>query len=260
MPERRFTEQQVADIIRKATEAQSVRRSAQGESGAISASEIRRIGAELGIDPEAIEEAMGKAVTWTTVESGSEFPAQRFYERRIPGPLSVACFADVMGALAPSRWLSSVSVRADGVLTYKAIVGVTSCAVTLTNYGQESRLRVRCSAAGAWVVTVVIGFILWLLYLLAAPSMHNLHAFMALPWYVYLYSMLLIGGSAYWCTSWLTRFSHRKLTRLMDEVANNLYERTLAQPSGERLSSQLSEPVRLPGEEETRLGQRLGGT
>lgn len=100
MPDRSYTEREVADLIERAVERQQqARQKAPGET--LSLAEIERIAAEAGIDPAHIREAAGEmdAVGKTLKRESGHTKTTVFVERWIDAPLTPEAWEDAVISL-----------------------------------------------------------------------------------------------------------------------------------------------------------------
>lgn len=97
MPDRTYSEREIADLIERAVERQQAARTAQpGET--LTLAEIERIAAEAGIDPKHIREAAGEmdAVGKTLKRESGTTKTTVFVERWIDAPLTPEAWEDAV--------------------------------------------------------------------------------------------------------------------------------------------------------------------
>lgn len=260
MPERRFTEQQVADIIRRATEAQNARRSPSATSASISADEVRRLGAELGVDPEALEEALGKTMLWSTSDKGSVYSMFRTWERHVPDAITLPEVVYSLRVLAPWRCVGPTTVNAKGELRCRVLAGMAWNVVTVSDSGEGIRIKARSNATATLLLPVLGGLLLtlWPMAMMASLQ-RSWYRDENLGWFISILLLLAIWVLAAWCVRSLLVFTNRKITRAMDEAAVSLAKNTLEREPNLLLSSRLHGQGRHLEDDEPRLDQRLGG-
>jgi uncharacterized small protein (DUF1192 family) len=266
MPERRFTEQEVADIIRRATEAQIGMAQREAPPGTLSATDVLRIGAELGVDPAALEAAMGGAVVWTSHDdAGSLFKTKRSFERRIPAPLTEADFAELMGLFEPWGIRGAQSFRVGSALHYKAMAGVSGCSVTLTGSEEGACLKVRSDSGNAWLWTLAPLILLFpgfpFLLDLLSPDPLLLDAPLATTW---TYVGIAFALAAVWALAGALslhsiRSANQRIARLMDEFAAGKAERARLRATGLRQGARPRELESHSGPNELMIDRTEGG-
>jgi hypothetical protein len=218
MGERQFSEQQVADIIRRAAEAQTQQgRTVPSASGLVSAAEVRRIAGELGIDANAVEAAIQQTSNWMATDSGSLNSVDRTLERRVEGELADEDYAAVMEEFVPSSGPGSQSITMGSTLNYKAMAGLAECNVNVSKKSGWTNLRVKTSAylallptmLPAFLVSVVSAGIIWESKSLQAGEKLLTHVLiLAAAW-----------SLAIWGFRVAIRYSNRKIAAIMDSTA-----------------------------------------
>ena len=223
MGERQFTEQQVADIIRRAAEAQpKLTGPGNATQGLINASEVKRIAQELGIASDAVDRAIEDTSNWTATDSGSLNSVDRTMERRVEGELADEDYSAVLEEFVPSSGPGGQSISVGSTLNYKAMAGLAECNVNVSKKSGWTNLRVKSSAflallptmIPALLATVVSGGIVWESRGLTGSEKLMIHAAI----------LIAVWGLATWAFRSAVRSSNRKIKELMDRTATKMAE------------------------------------
>jgi hypothetical protein len=100
MTERRFTDEEVAQILREASEAQEGSRPG-GSDGGLTLVQLREIAAEVGLDPKEIEAAASRLAPYRAPFAVPILgtPVAPRFERDLSGELSREDFADLLDTI-----------------------------------------------------------------------------------------------------------------------------------------------------------------
>ena len=148
MPDRTYTEREVAAIIARAADEQRLGAD-RADTPGLTLAEIERAGREAGLDPEALRRAAA------TLDAGGlgldAVPAgTAVAERWLDGPLRPGAWEDAVARLrlteGATTWVASAepdvsTIGADEVWTHTTLFGVRTT-VTLSPRGDRTRLRV----------------------------------------------------------------------------------------------------------------------
>jgi uncharacterized membrane protein len=224
--ERHFTEEQVAEIIRRAAAYQN-RAKTPGVStpAGISESELCRVAEELGIDAEAFRRSLDEVGASTQNDTGTLNSVSRVLERTIQGEVPEDAYGAMVEEFVPVSGFGGQSILQIGkALSYSCMVGVAQCNVNVSRRDRQTVLRVQSNAtmAGlaaflpAFLATAVSGAIVWDQMTAAAAVKLVVHlSILALIW-----SGATVGFRA------MVRNANRKVRGMIDRAAAKLAEAT----------------------------------
>jgi hypothetical protein len=160
MAERRFTEKQIAEILRRAAEIQAGTATGQ-TGGTVSESELRAAAREIGLEPSSVDRAL---------ESGeSSFPpAPGFFG----GPIQVEHEQAVSGVMTDDAWEDTVldlrrTFGLEGTVTVRPEVrewsttggGMYSLTISVRQSGDVARVNATLNQDSACVFAYLIGML-----------------------------------------------------------------------------------------------------
>jgi hypothetical protein len=240
--ERRFSEEQVSEVIRRAAELSSLGvDSALARNSGVTESELRRIAREIGLDDGAVDAAMRETGTVVSSDSGGDLTYERSFERRINGEVGEEAYATLVEHFVPEWGIGRGTNKIGNLLTYRSLVGINSCQVSVSQKAGRTTLRVTSSA---WISIMATYLPATALSITASILVFNtlssrvLDKFEVLvPLLAVLWIAAVIGNLK------LVRFSNRKVARLTDAAAADLAE------SADHLRSKLSVSQHAPSEE-----------
>lgn len=239
MSERRYNENELAEILRVAAKGQSASPSSGDESTGYSLAEIERLAAEVGIDPkQVVIAAQGLCATPQTTKGlrlfgGSE---RSVFERTISGTLDDIGWEDTVDELRNT--LASAGAASAVGKTREWIGGSDFRIVhaSLTPRNGQTKIRVtvnrRDTMAIAWILMVIVLIFTFIATLVSLRSNYGFFAIAEATVLVMVY--LTIQRS-------LTK-AHRKDLALVDRFINRVQELTTAESPNEiaaRLKNEL---------------------
>ncbi len=229
MSERHFTEQQVADIIRRATDLQvkEGRQSSQSH-GLITSSEVRRIASELGIDSAAIESAMHSTNNWTAIDEGNENQFERTFERTIEGDLPEEDYAAILEEFTPSSTPGSQSITLGSTLSYKSMVGFAECNVTVAKRNGRTSLRVKSAAHLSFLPTLLPALLVTLITTASLSKYSPIEVWMKVLMIAAV--AITVWSVAFFAMKALVRSTNRKISQTMDRAAARIAELVTDEP------------------------------
>ncbi len=148
MPDRTYSERDVAAIIARAAERQR-HAAPRDDAPGLTLAEIERAGQEAGLDPALLRSAAGELDAGTLGLEAAR-PGTAVADRWVEGPLPPGAWEDVVAALrirlgssaAPTWWGPDTSqVGADQEWTHTALGGVRTT-VSVSPRGERTRIRV----------------------------------------------------------------------------------------------------------------------
>ena len=232
-----FSEQQVTDIIRRATELSEKGPLAEGYTPGITREDLDKIANEIGVDPRCLEQAILESRQNTGRKPG--FHLSEEYERVVDGELDpseydlILEFVRTVGRFGPQVSQVGRSIRA------RAWAGGSPQSVTVTSRNGRTKVKVRSIPA---IGMIVGGYSAFLGSILTAPPLLEHHqygpAFTAFAAFIAM--GVGIGGV-------LIRMGQRGAQKLADRIRERIEEELAAkadssglpQPQGEEVESRL---------------------
>lgn len=220
--ERRFSEDQATDIIRRAAELSSATGEDAMRTSGISESELRRIAAEIGLPDTAIDDAIGEVGHVRSEDVGGDLTYERTFERRIDGDVGKDGYATLVEHFVPEWSLGEGTKRIGSLLRYRSAVGTNSCQVSLSQKAGKTVFRVTSHAWVSIMATFLPAALITAGATVAALSIQSvspgarLVAFAAI--FAVVWTAAILGNIK------LVRMSNRKVKRLVDAAAADLSE------------------------------------
>lgn len=212
-----FSEQEVTEIIRRATALSEQAAESKPYTPGITRAELARIATEIGVDPACLEQAI--------LES-KEKPAKRGFrlteefERVVEGEIDptefdlVTGFIRTMGRFGPGLSQVGRSVRAN------AWTGASRARVEVTSRNGRTKVRVESSPILAMIAG---GYAIFLGSILTAPMLAEQGQFMLAFLSVFL--SVVVGGTL---GAVMLRAGHKASRRLADELRDRIAEEIAA--------------------------------
>jgi hypothetical protein len=233
--ERRFSEEQVSEIIRRAAEISGT--SVGTDHSGVTESELRRIAREIGLDEGAVDAAMRETGAIVLSDTGGDLNYERSFERRISGEVGEEAYANLVEHFVPEWGIGRGTNKIGNLLTYKSMVGINSCQVSVSQKAGRTTLKVTSSAwvsimatfLPATLLSITAGILLF--NSMDAVLLDKVEVFAAL--FTAIWIAAVIGNIK------LVKFSNRKVARLVDAAAADLAE------SADHLRDRLARPATL---------------
>jgi hypothetical protein len=220
--ERRFSETQVTEIIRRAAEASAVGRTTKSGSVGIPESEVRRIASELGIAGPELDHALSEAGLIESSESGTGSSLERVIERTVPAELDFDQTVRVLEEFVPVSGFQGSQVQAGKTINYKSLVGLSECQVTVNSRRGRTKLRVK-SNAGLCFIPTFIPFVMGSIIAMAG-IWDEMQAAAGVKWMLTVAIVGGLGTLAWFGRAALTRWTNRKVLELTERAASHLEE------------------------------------
>lgn len=242
--ERRFSEEQVSEIIRRAAEISGT--SVGADHSGVTEPELRRIAREIGLDDDAVDAAMRETGAMVSNDTGGALTYERSFERRIDGEVGEEAYATLVEHFVPEWGIGRGTSKIGNLLTYRSMVGINSCQVSVSQKAGRTTLKVTSSA---WVSIMATFLPATLLSITAGILLFNsMDARLLDKVEVFAALLAVIWAAAVIGNIKLVKFSNKKVGRLVDAAAEDLAE------SADHLRSRLSAPDRVSPDE--RLQER----
>jgi hypothetical protein len=219
--ERRFTDEQISEIIRRAAEL-SAEPGADGwrRGSAVTESELRRIALEIGLPGDAVDAAIEQVGTVTASDTGGDLTYERTFERRIEGEVGGEAYSALVEHFVPEWGIGRGTSTIGNMHTYRSMVGINSCQVSVSQRAGRTTLKVSSHAWVSLVATFLPATILSILIVIAALNVETRTVSeRAAP--------MAIALAAVWVAAIvgnmrLVRSSNRKVARLTEAAASDL--------------------------------------
>jgi hypothetical protein len=221
--ERRYSEEQVSEIIRRAAEISSngVDSSLARGSG-ISESELKRIASEIGLEASAVDTAMRETGSVVSQDTGGALSYERSFERRIQGYVGEEAHATLVEHFVPEWDPFRGTTKIGSMVSYKSSVGTNTCHVSITQKSGRTTLKVTSNAWVSMMATFLPAVLLSVLSAILVFSSTRL-AQSDKP-ELFLASLLVLWTAAVVANIKLVKFSNKKVERLVDAAASELAE------------------------------------
>ena len=229
---RRFTEQQVGDIIKRAAEYQLRQRVPRHPSPeGISESELRSVAEELGIGAEALEKALSKTGIVTQEDSGSLKSINRTLIRILDREINDDDLAIVTDNFPPMAGTAGAMLTLGKSVQYRSLCNSIYCSVRIFRQEGSTKLKIE---SNAWAMTwplqiaimlscfsVLIGFFAFFDVIASIP----LGLFLTLPVPIVLISVGI------WANRAVMRSINQKILDAFDATTTRLLELGASQTS-----------------------------
>ena len=238
--ERRYSEEEFALSLRKASELQTPTSDGAREPGAkgLSLEEIRSIAAEAGIDPEAVTRAASLlgALDWDEREgiSGIIFggPSKYHLEFEVPGRLRDGDLGRILGEIRRAWEHQGEVSEILGGVEWKTVGELSAVTVNISPRGESTAIQIVGDRGGAGAVTFIFPMMGAAILVGALGATFEPTSFAGI-------ASLITGtlGAGFltartlWGTG--TRKFKERLTRLMDSVSTAVERSVLPPPSGD---------------------------
>lgn len=158
MTDRRFDEEEVALILKRAAESSAVTLATRGEG--LTLAQLRQVASEAGIDPTAVDQA-AHALDSRVAQSVSPLlgtPLSPQYEQVVPGRLSEEGLADVVLAIRRVMGRQGVVERDLGGFHWRARDALGGRYITIHVEGDRTLVRALGNFRdGAWLSSMLAG-------------------------------------------------------------------------------------------------------
>jgi hypothetical protein len=215
---RKFSESQVTELIRRAAEHQAMARAAGHDTtDGIDEDAVRRLAQELGISESALNKALLESGQGAA-DSGTIKSLDRTIERSVDYELPEEALNIVCEAFQPNGGLPGSTVNLGRMLSYKSLVGMSECRITVGPRDGETILRVKSSAFLAALPTflpALIGSLIAMAGIWEELGSWHGEEKAVLSFFV----LAVIWGGAYFGFRRLVKYSNEKILRLADSVA-----------------------------------------
>lgn len=221
--ERRFSEEQVSEIIRRAAEISSTGIDpALSRGSGVSESELKRIASEIGLDAEAVDAAMRETGTVVSNDTGGDLSWDRSYERRIGGEVSAEqAHATLVEHFVPEWDPFRGTTKIGSLVTYKSSVGINTCHVSIARKSGRTILKVTSNAWVSMMATFLPATLLSVLaciFILGSSKLMNDKLEVLVPLLAALWITAVVANIK------LVKFSNKKVSRLVDAATADLAE------------------------------------
>lgn len=219
--ERRFTEEQVSEIIRRAADISGGEGDPSPHRGqGVTEPELRRIAKEIGLSETAIEVAMRETGTVNKSDTGGDLTYERTFERRIQGEVGDEGYATLIEHFVPEWDPFRGTTRIGTLMSYKCSVGTNTCNVSIAQKAGQTTLKVTSNAWVSMMATFLPATLLSILAIILVSAtvdsrfldkMELLVPILAVVW-----TAAILGNIK------LVKFSNKKVARLVDSAAADL--------------------------------------
>jgi hypothetical protein len=221
--ERRYSEEQVSEIIRRAAEISSTGiDSALSRGSGVTESELKRIASEIGLDAEAVDAAMRETGAVVSNDTGGDLSWDRSYERRIDGEVSAEqAHATLVEHFVPEWDPFRGTTKIGSLVTYKSSVGINTCHVSIARKSGRTILKVTSNAWVSMMATFLPATLLSVLaciLILSSSKLLNDKLEILVPLLAVLWITSVVANMK------LVKFSNKKVERLTDAAAADLAE------------------------------------
>lgn len=222
MPEQRvFSEQEVAQILRRAVEL-TEDEVAKGYKPGITEDELERIAGEVGVDPAALRRAILEAGEHKHIKGPLSLTEE--FERVVEGELDPSQFDVIAEGIKPLSNAGQPHMTQVGrTLQLSAWTGVSQARVTVTSRNGRTKLHVKSNALFQGLMTLHPAFIASLITVasLSERGMGWLGAAIGI-------GVMTIGLTLF---KKLTGIGHRKAEKMADDLRERIAETLAHQPT-----------------------------
>lgn len=219
LDERRFTDKEVREILKKAVERRSSTALVKEEG--LSLAELKAIGAEVGIDPDRLEDAARAVVLSEGAGRTNAFlggPLALNYEREVEGELDPSDTPDVLALIRRIMGQHGEVDELHGSLEWKHRGDSGERYVTVTPREGNTTLQASANLTNAAAVTYItggmVGFIASLVGIISFAKAGSIVGLMA----AIVFLPILYAGLRSTFTN-LTRKESAKLQQVLDDLA-----------------------------------------
>jgi len=231
---RRYSEEEFALILRKASEIQdSPKGGGKGGAGSgLTLDEIRSVANEAGIDPVAVSRAAALLGTMEWEErsglSAAIFgaPGKFHLDFEVPGKLPPEELGRILELIRRSAEHQGEAAEVLGGVEWKTVGELSAINVNITPRGDATSIQIVGDRSGAGAVTFTVPLTVSAILVGALGAAFEPTSAVGI---VSLVSGILGGGFLFARTLWVTggRSFHKKLSRLMDAVSTGVEAGTL---------------------------------
>ena len=212
MEKKFFSEKEAAEILQRAAKFQDESGSNTPYSPGVSLDELRRIAAEAGIDPAALEKAVNTPITEKQRES--IFQLTREHERVVDGELDPDNYDVIFEVLKrPGRQYAQQVGR---TMQIRAIAAGTQVFINITSKNGRTKISVR--------PTIFVPFMTTLYPALLGSFLSVLLFSIGGLWMVGVGTAILLSTVAFPLFSWLMKRVNINSEKLADDLANAIQE------------------------------------
>jgi hypothetical protein len=218
-----FSEQEVAQLIRRAAEISESAGSTDYAAG-VTEAELRRIAGEVGISPEALELALRETTTKRSSRKGP-FHFTEEFERVVEGELDPERFDLLLEGSKPARMPGQIQMAQVGrSLNFVAWTGPGQSNVEVVARNGRTKLRVKSNALMQALMTLHPAFIGSVIALGALSERGMVMAGAGIA-----VGLTVVGGIAFRS---LTKFGHRRAEELADSLQTKIEENIAPEAEG----------------------------
>jgi hypothetical protein len=145
--ERHFSEQEVTQVIVRASELQE-RLAPQDDAGrphGVRESELVRIATELGLEERFVRDAIKDPATFAPIDRGGPASMDRTLERTGPGLPESEAFEIALDEFGPTSGIQSGPTTVGDTMTYQSMAGMSHCEMLVSKKGGRTRVKVGVS-------------------------------------------------------------------------------------------------------------------
>lgn len=145
--ERHFSEQEVSQVILRASELQE-RLAPDGEVArphGVRESELVRIATELGLEERFVRDAIKDPATFAPTDRGGPASMDRTLERTGPGLPDSEAFEIALDEFGPTSGMQSGPTTVGDTMTYQSMAGMSHCDMLVSKKGGRTRVKVGVS-------------------------------------------------------------------------------------------------------------------
>lgn len=214
--ERHFSEQEVSQVILRASELQE-RLAPDGEVArphGVRESELVRIATELGLEERFVRDAIQDPVTFAPTDRGSLAALDRTLERTCPGLPGSEAFEIALDEFGPSSGIQSGPTTVGDTMTYQSMAGMSHCEMLVSKKGGRTRVKVGVST---FLPVIAVALPILMATAIIAGTVGKA-AGPAIGW-----GIAIAGLAANWViTRAVNKWSNRKVEQKLDALMDRL--------------------------------------
>lgn len=231
MSERRFDDEEVALILKRAAESSAVTLASRGEG--LTLSQLRQVASEAGIDPVAVDQA-AHALDSRVAQSNSPLlgtPLSPQYERVVPGHVTEEDFPEVLLAIRRVMGRQGVVERDLGGFHWRARDAMGGRYITIHAEGERTLVRALGNFRDGATVSSMLGGIVGLMASLVVLKTSGLLSTLGVANAPIMAASIVLPARIFWRRAFARE--DRRLREAVAEAASAAMRR-LAGRAGER--------------------------
>lgn len=222
MAERRFNEQQIGEILRRAGEIQ-VDISPDAEAHGVTLAELQKIASEIGIEPHVLERAAQEVESGTPVGKDAERPNFRMFDHTVDGELTDEQWDEVVMLLRQSTGLPGTSTLQGNMREWSGNWDLGHVTLTASSRNRQTRFRMLADTTGGtvlgWILSSTFGLLITLIVCAVLGKMGL--SMPTVPIVGVLTAGTVFASTFAWIRSW-QRKSHKRLASLFSSVISGV--------------------------------------